>query len=112
MSYATDGLCHNAQPGTYGHECARPAEWIGTSRTGFACGFCDACKREGYEAQGMVSWQPLEVRAADPAQRLHPGRQAAEWHAEQETAKLWGEPYAWRAVAVRGGWNLELFSTD
>jgi hypothetical protein len=30
MSYATDGKCHNAQPGTYGHECGKPAEWLGT----------------------------------------------------------------------------------
>ena len=28
-SYATDGKCHNAEPGTYGHECGKPATWIG-----------------------------------------------------------------------------------
>ena len=27
--YATDGLCHNANRGTYGHECGKPAEWLG-----------------------------------------------------------------------------------
>ena len=30
-SYATDGKCHNAEPGTYGHECGKPAAWIGTN---------------------------------------------------------------------------------
>ena len=25
-SYATDGKCHNAEPGTYGHECGKLRE--------------------------------------------------------------------------------------
>lgn len=56
MSYATDGLCHNAEPGTYGHECSKRAEWIGTTATGFASGYCDACKRTGTEARDCVAW--------------------------------------------------------
>ena len=57
MSYATDGKCHNAQPGTYGHECGKPATWIGGNRAGFCSGFCGECKRHGYEAQDVVNWE-------------------------------------------------------
>jgi hypothetical protein len=52
--YATDGKCHNAQPGTYGHECGKPALWIGTNSNGFSSGFCDACAKHGYEARGCT----------------------------------------------------------
>jgi len=58
--YATDGKCHNAEPGTYGHECGRPALWIGTKRSGFRSGFCDACRRHGYEARVIVAWQRID----------------------------------------------------
>jgi len=54
--YATDGLCHNANHGTYGHECGRPAVWLGTTPRGFSSGFCDRCKRDGDEAVGVVEW--------------------------------------------------------
>lgn len=60
MSYATDGLCHNAQPGTYGHECGKPAEWIGTTKLrAFRMGFCDECKRRGFEARDIAAWEPI-----------------------------------------------------
>lgn len=55
--YAADGLCHNAQPGTYGHECGKPATWLGTTRSGFRSGYCDACKENGYEARHVVRWE-------------------------------------------------------
>lgn len=48
--YATDGKCHNAEPGTFGHECGKPATWIGTARNGHRSGFCDDCKERGWEA--------------------------------------------------------------
>lgn len=57
MSYATDGKCHNAEPGTYGHECEKPAQWIGTSSNGHRSGFCDWCKKHGYEARGITRWE-------------------------------------------------------
>lgn len=63
MSYATDGRCHNAELGTYGHECGKPAVWIGTKASGWQCGFCDQCKRYGYEARAMVAWERLEVKS-------------------------------------------------
>lgn len=64
--YAVDGLCHNAEPGTFNHECGKPATWLGTTAGGFTMGFCDACKREGWEASSCVSW----ARAPDaPAAR-------------------------------------------
>ena len=53
--YATDGKCHNAERGTYGHECGKPATWLGTDqKSGFISGFCDACKTNGYEARGKA----------------------------------------------------------
>lgn len=58
MSYATDGKCHNAEPGTFGHECGRPAAWIGQQASGYRSGFCDACKTHGSEARTVVTWTP------------------------------------------------------
>lgn len=55
-SYVTDGKCHNANRGTYGHECGKPATWIGYKASGFASGFCSRCKEHGDEARGIVRW--------------------------------------------------------
>ena len=57
MSYATDGKCHNADPGTYNHECGKPATWIGTTKTGFRSGYCEDCKRHGWEARQCTAWE-------------------------------------------------------
>lgn len=57
--YATDGRCHNAEPGTYGHECEKPATWVGEDANGFRSGFCDDCKERGYEARPVVKWEKL-----------------------------------------------------
>ena len=54
--YATDGKCHNANRGTYGHECGKPAVWIGIKASGFTSGFCAHCRQYGDEAQGMSEW--------------------------------------------------------
>lgn len=56
-SYATDGRCHNAEPGTFNHKCGRPAVWIGRKAGGFESGFCDECKVHGFEARGVVEWR-------------------------------------------------------
>jgi len=58
LTYVTDGACHNAEPGTYGHECRRPAEWIGTGARGFRSGFCSKCKANGFEARNVTHWEP------------------------------------------------------
>lgn len=50
--------CINADPGTFGHECQKPATWIGTKASGFQACFCDDCKANGYEAKGYVDWRP------------------------------------------------------
>lgn len=52
--YTTDGRCHNAEPGTFGHECGKPATWVGTASSGFQAGFCDDCKECGWEARGCT----------------------------------------------------------
>jgi len=48
-TYAGDGLCHNANSGTYGHECGKPAELIGTNDNAFRTGFCSHCAKHGSE---------------------------------------------------------------
>ncbi len=57
--------CSNAEPGTFNHECGRPATWIGTKASGYRTGFCCDCKAHGYEARAMVAWEriPAEVAA-------------------------------------------------
>lgn len=54
--YATDGICHNANWGTFGHECGRPADWLGIARPGFgiSMGFCDHCRAHGDERYGFA----------------------------------------------------------
>jgi hypothetical protein len=48
--FSTDGKCHNAEPGTYGHECGKPATWLATnSVSGFQSGFCGQCRQFGSE---------------------------------------------------------------
>lgn len=74
--YATDGRCHNAEPGTYGHECGRPAEWVGTKANGFRSGFCGRCKERGYEAREFGHFERIT-----PEQR-------AQWRAERERAEV------------------------
>lgn len=64
MSYATDGKCHNAQPGSFGHECGEPATWIGTKSSGYRSGFCDRCKEHGFEARAFAAWERIK-RATD-----------------------------------------------
>ncbi len=64
--------CHNAQNGTYGHECGRPATWIKTAVGGpipglglpdpytYDIGYCDECKSSGHERHGALSWRRVE----------------------------------------------------
>lgn len=63
-SYATDGKCHNAEPGTFSHECGKPAKWIGYSAKGHASGFCTDCMNHGFEARHYVRW--MELRNCKP----------------------------------------------
>ena len=56
-SYETDGKCHNANAGTFNHECGRPATWIGQKANGFRSGFCDYCQKHGDERTGIVKWE-------------------------------------------------------
>ena len=56
MSYATDGRCHNSEPGWYNQECGKPAVWIGTKASGFRSGFCARCRTEGWERRDYVIW--------------------------------------------------------
>jgi hypothetical protein len=84
MTYATDGKCHNAQPGTYGHECGKPAVWVGTEPSGFQSGFCDACKLSGYEARQCSTWESYKESAKD-----EPLEWAALWAAMDASPQEW-----------------------
>jgi hypothetical protein len=73
MDYASDGRCHNSEPGTFGHECGKPAEWIGTKPSGFRTGFCARCKEHGAEAKGPILWERVTP----------PGGYVAEYHGDR-----------------------------
>ena len=60
-AYATDGKCHNAEAGSYNHECGRSAKWLGTYKNGFTMGFCERCKQRGYEAKTVVKWEAIDA---------------------------------------------------
>lgn len=57
--YATDGRCHNAEAGAYGHECGKPATWLGVMSNGWASGFCDQCKEHGHERFDFPTFEKL-----------------------------------------------------
>lgn len=52
--------CTNSQPGTMGHECGKPAAWIGRKESGFEACFCEDCAKRGAEARAMSSWARVE----------------------------------------------------
>lgn len=65
-----DRKCHNANFGTYGHECGKPAAWIASRPAEampelnyypalgelFTTGFCEECKEHGDERHGFSNW--------------------------------------------------------
>lgn len=57
--------CTNSEPGTFNHECGKPATWLGTHRSGHVQAFCDRCKADGYEARPVKQWERID--AAQPA---------------------------------------------
>ena len=75
-TYATDGKCHNANHGTFGHECNKPATWLGGKPTRrlaslswtppsdergmWWSGYCDHCKAHGDEARTVAEWRQLD----------------------------------------------------
>lgn len=66
--------CTNAEPGTFNHECGRPATWAGTRRSGHVQNFCDRCRAEGWERHGVVEWTTL-----DPDTGCSPDEDAGLW---------------------------------
>lgn len=52
--------CQNAEPGTCGHKCSKPAEWQATNKNGHTATFCDQCKQTGYEARTYSQWTPYK----------------------------------------------------
>lgn len=87
--YAMDGKCHNAEPGTYGHECGKSAPWIGTTKSGFEAGFCDDCKRHGYEAKAIVVWRRRHSFTAGAFLTGYRHAQTQSWRAAEERFPLW-----------------------
>lgn len=109
-SYATDGKCHNAQNGTYGHECGKPAQWIGTTSSGFQCGFCDSCKTSGHEARKVVKWSPIGNAPTPPVVETEATpEQARKAQIDAEYAHL---PEGNRPPAFIYGEGLETWQMD
>ena len=54
------GKCINAEPGTFNHECGKPARNIGVRDDGFRAMFCDECKAHGTEAKVYRQWIKLD----------------------------------------------------
>ena len=58
-------LCTNAEPGTYGHHCGRPATWLGRKGgDGRWFGYCDECKEWGHEGRRNTEWRKHEEAQA------------------------------------------------
>lgn len=79
-TYATDGRCHNSNHDDGqdpAHECGKPAEWLGTTATGYRAGFCDECRHNGREAKHIKLWArisgPQARRETDNAPHNSPG---------------------------------------
>lgn len=66
----TNRKCSNAEPGTFNHECGKPAQWLGgkpaqfpdmaDSRGLFWAAFCDKCKKHGHEARRITEWLDIQ----------------------------------------------------
>lgn len=46
--------CHNAQHGSFNHECGNPAAYIGTRADGYTSAFCTHCAAHGDERHGYT----------------------------------------------------------
>lgn len=55
--------CTNAEPGSFNHECGRPAVKVGRHASGFKQAFCARCAAEGFEARGCKAWSDLPAGA-------------------------------------------------
>lgn len=66
MRSEIDARCHNSEPGTFNHECGKPAAWIGTKASAlttdgwYHSGYCDECKKHGTEARVVAKWIPYQ----------------------------------------------------
>lgn len=64
--------CINSEPGTFNHECGKPALWIGQTLDGREACFCEDCRWNGHESLDKVRWwevpppQQLEAEERDP----------------------------------------------
>jgi len=60
--------CVNAEPGTFGHECGKPATFIGTNaNSGAQACFCADCKEHGHEARCFGDWHQLGSAGQGPS---------------------------------------------
>jgi len=48
--------CTNANRGTYGHECGKPAEYVARRPSGYWTYYCDHCRQHGDEARKCDSF--------------------------------------------------------
>jgi hypothetical protein len=59
--------CINSEPGTYNHECGKPAQWQATKPSGYTSHFCTNCKKDGTEARAYAIWNPLTKQGENHA---------------------------------------------
>lgn len=57
--------CTNSEPGTFNHECGRPALYAGTHASGHVQYFCADCRSRGYEARHIKAWRDLQAAPAE-----------------------------------------------
>lgn len=73
MSFKNYPTCCNAEPGTFGHECGKAAEYAGKflrkhpmmdERPYLVFSFCKSCKEDGYESNGALGWTEINENKA------------------------------------------------
>ena len=62
--------CSNSEPGTFNHECGKPAKWAGTHPSGHVQHFCDKCRADGWEAKPVIAWETLPADMVDGCGRV------------------------------------------
>lgn len=73
-------VCRNANPGTFNHECGKPAAWIAVIDAGSRIPFCDHCRADGIEGRRYKRWEkaPAEDLTPEGIQLVIPGAERVE----------------------------------
>lgn len=82
-------FCINVEPGTFGHECGKPAVAIGQTLDGKEFCFCEDCRWNGHEGRKMERWWdiPTSATAAEAPADPYAGHTA-----EVSDHVMWTDP--------------------